>query len=370
MGELGQLWGSMAVTGKAIIALLGLLSVYSLAVVVERELAVRWSKARSRAFARQAVQPGHREAAALLALAEGADYRGFSSLASVVASGLRAFVDSQRDGERGDALMEAVGEGTRSGAEVAIVNLRARLTGLATIAGVAPFLGLFGTVTGLITAFRGIATSGGGGLAAVSSGVSEALVTTVLGLFVAMPALWAYNFFMHRIDVIALELNSDAARLVGQAARREARPTGAKGLVGKRDRRRLAGRPRLSALPDVTPIVNIALVLLIIFMIVTPMVREGIQVDTPEALSVEQLAESDQSVVLAIRDDGSLYVNLKPVDLATLQSELGLAYVGNEGKAVVIKGAQSLPYSEVLRVMDVCKSIGAPAVDLVAKKAK
>ena len=70
---------------------------------------------------------------------------------------------------------------------------------MATISGVAPFLGLFGTVTGLIAAFRGIAESGSGGIATVSGGISEALVTTVIGLFVAIPALWAYNYFMNKI---------------------------------------------------------------------------------------------------------------------------------------------------------------------------
>jgi len=91
---------------------------------------------------------------------------------------------------------------------------------MATIAGVAPFLGLFGTVTGLIGAFRGIATSGGGGLTAVSAGISEALVTTVLGLFVAMPALWAYNFFMNRVDNLAIGLHNTASRLAGHLVRR------------------------------------------------------------------------------------------------------------------------------------------------------
>jgi biopolymer transport protein ExbB/biopolymer transport protein TolQ len=91
---------------------------------------------------------------------------------------------------------------------------------MATIVGVAPFLGLFGTVTGLISAFRGIATGGGGGLAAVSAGISEALVTTVIGLFVAMPALWAYNVFMHRVDNLAIGLHNSASRLTGHCVRR------------------------------------------------------------------------------------------------------------------------------------------------------
>jgi biopolymer transport protein ExbB/biopolymer transport protein TolQ len=103
---------------------------------------------------------------------------------------------------------------------VAVINLRSRLSGMATIIGVAPFMGLFGTVTGLIAAFRGIAATGSGGLATVSGGISEALVTTVIGLFVAMPALWAYNFLSNRIDVMAIELDNSSSRVVNRVVRR------------------------------------------------------------------------------------------------------------------------------------------------------
>ena len=85
-------------------------------------------------------------------------------------------------------------------------------------------------------------------------------------------------------------------------------------------------RPRRSPLPDVTPVVNVALVLLIVFMVVTPMIREGIEVETPEAEGVEQLSEDEQNVVLAVQSDGSMFVNLKPVQPHTLEAELILAY--------------------------------------------
>ena len=209
---------------------------------------------------------------------------------------------------------------------------------MATIAGVAPFLGLFGTVTGLISAFRGIAATGSGGLATVSGGISEALVTTVIGLFVAIPALWAYNFFMNRIDVMGVERTLE---------------------MGKRPK----------AMPDITPIVNVALVLLIVFMVIMPMVREGIEVDTPQADHVEKLTENAENlVVLSIREDGALYVNLNAVDKFGLKQELALAYRGQEGNPIIIKGAKNLPYREILELMEICQAVGAPAVDLMAKK--
>ncbi len=100
-----------------------------------------------------------------------------------------------------------------------------------------------------------------------------------------------------------------------------------------------------------------------------PPIREGVQVKTPEAVQVRQLSESEQTVILALREDGSMFVNLKPVRKHELAQELALAYRGHEGKPIVIKGAGDLPYDEILSLMDVCKGIGAPGVDLVAKKA-
>ena len=82
------------------------------------------------------------------------------------------------------------------------------LGGLATIATTAPFIGLFGTVVGIINAFRGMAITGSGGLGAVSAGIAEALVTTAVGLFVAIPAVIAYNQF--RTQVKKTQANTDA----------------------------------------------------------------------------------------------------------------------------------------------------------------
>lgn len=126
---------------------------------------------------------------------------------------------------------------------------------------------------------------------------------------------------------------------------------------------------RRSPMPDITPIVNVALVLLIVFMVVTPMIREGIPVETPEAANVEQKPDAEQNVVLAVRTDGSMFVNLKQVrNLTELENELSLAYRGKEGRPVIIKGARALAYQDVLKLMDICKKIGAPGVDLVAER--
>ena len=102
-------------------------------------------------------------------------------------------------------------------------EMKKGLSGLATIGTTAPFIGLFGTVIGIINAFRGMAMSGSGGIAAVSAGIAEALVTTAFGLFVAIPAVWMYNYFLNNVERFQVEMSNSARRahrLLHQAPRR------------------------------------------------------------------------------------------------------------------------------------------------------
>ena len=225
MELLTQLWGSMAITGKVVVLVLFALSIYSYAVMVDRFLALRTDRQRSGAFVEGL--EGESEASHILDAAREAVAEGRCSLGSVVAAGLDEYGSLRADDQPGAVVVEGVDEAVSRELDVAVINLRVRLSGMATISGVAPFLGLFGTVTGLIAAFRGIAETGSGGLATVSGGISEALVTTVIGLFVAIPALWAYNFFMNRIDVMAVELDNAATRVVNRAVRHALRASAA-----------------------------------------------------------------------------------------------------------------------------------------------
>jgi biopolymer transport protein ExbB/TolQ len=104
------------------------------------------------------------------------------------------------------------------------------LSGLATIGTTAPFIGLFGTVIGIINAFKGMALTGSGGIAAVSTGIAEALVTTALGLFVAIPAVWLFNIFMNKIERFQVEMSNSASELLDYFIKRR----GATSKVGAR----------------------------------------------------------------------------------------------------------------------------------------
>jgi biopolymer transport protein ExbB len=101
-------------------------------------------------------------------------------------------------------------------------EMKRGLSGLATIESTAPFVGLFGTVVGIINAFKGIESTKATGLSAVAGGISEALVTTALGLLVAVPAVWAYNYFTNKVEAFDVEMDNSSMELVNYFITRRA----------------------------------------------------------------------------------------------------------------------------------------------------
>jgi len=102
-------------------------------------------------------------------------------------------------------------------------EMRKGLGNLATISTTAPFIGLFGTVVGIIHAFQGMAISGSGGLGAVSAGIAAALATTAFGLFVAIPAVWLYNYFLNKIERFQVEMSNSSSQLIDYFIKNQAR---------------------------------------------------------------------------------------------------------------------------------------------------
>lgn len=102
----------------------------------------------------------------------------------------------------------------QTAASEAVTNLERRLPWLATIAAISPFVGLFGTVMGIIDAFLGLGTAGTATLRAVAPGIAEALITTAAGLFVAVPAVVAYNQFTARIRIMASAIDDFCRELL------------------------------------------------------------------------------------------------------------------------------------------------------------
>ncbi len=117
-------------------------------------------------------------------------------------------------------------------ASEAVTSLERRMTWLATIAATSPFVGLFGTVMGVVDAFHGLGTAGAATLRAVAPGISEALITTAAGLFVAVPAVVAYNQFTARIRIFASAIDDFCRELLNsleEMPQRTQAPTRASG---------------------------------------------------------------------------------------------------------------------------------------------
>ena len=108
-----------------------------------------------------------------------------------------------------------------------IADLKRGLGGLASISSAAPFIGLFGTVVGIINAFKGISTEKSTGLGAVAGGISEALVATAIGLFVAIPAVWMFNYFTTKLESFDVEMGNSASELLDYFLKKTQQKAGA-----------------------------------------------------------------------------------------------------------------------------------------------
>src|SRR3989338_2367591 len=133
-------------------------------------------------------------------------------LAKVVTAGLQEFQAHQSGAEISGEEIESSKRALDRASAIVHAELKRGLSGLATIGATAPFVGLFGTVVGIINAFKGIAAEKATGLAAVAGGISEALVATAIGLFVAIPAVWAYNYFTSQVEAFDVEMGNSTSR--------------------------------------------------------------------------------------------------------------------------------------------------------------
>lgn len=220
---LQEIWDSMTVLNKGVAIILILMSIWSLYVTIERLLTFRKAKQQSLEFAKKVTQ--------LLSQDKPADaielarkYKA-SHLARVTRAGLIEFMYDTAGGPavQGHDVVEAAMRALERETLVTYTDLKKGISSLATIATTAPFIGLFGTVVGIINAFRGMALSGSGGLGAVSAGIAEALATTAFGLFVAVPAVWMYNYFLNKIDRFNVEMSNSSSQLIDFFIKNEAR---------------------------------------------------------------------------------------------------------------------------------------------------
>src|SRR5438105_6489154 len=192
-----SLWHQMGILAKAVVVILFIMSGWSIGVMIDRWMAFNAARKQSRAFA-PAVAGALREGKIDEAIRV-AERNKKSHLAKVVTAGLQEFRAHGESNELPGETIEASKRALERAEAIVHAELKRGLGGLATIGSTAPFVGLFGTVVGILNAFRGIAEQKATGLGAVAGGISEALVTTAIGLFVAIPAVMMFNYFTNRV---------------------------------------------------------------------------------------------------------------------------------------------------------------------------
>ncbi len=206
-----SMWRSMGIPAKAVVVLLILMSAWSVGVMIDRVLMYSAARKQSRVFVQQvagALRDGKLDEAISIA-----ERNKKSHIAKVVATGLSEFQSASSQVPDAEVI-EAAKRGLERSVAIVHAEMKRGLSGLATIGSTAPFVGLFGTVVGIINAFKGIAAEKATGLSAVAGGISEALVTTALGLFVAVPAVWTYNYFTNKVEAFDVEMDNSSMELV------------------------------------------------------------------------------------------------------------------------------------------------------------
>lgn len=204
------LWGQMGAIARGVVIILLAMSMYAIGVGLERFLTFQKSRRRSIEYLRQLTPllDGRLEQAdGLQSLFADAPLARIISIGlNEFKQGLASLGPQANDSIELELLVSGVGRSMERAKKREIAALQRGLPVIATISSSAPFVGLFGTVFGIITAFQQMADpskGGGGGLATVSAGIAEALLTTAVGLAVAIVAVWFYNFFTTRVDDLA-----------------------------------------------------------------------------------------------------------------------------------------------------------------------
>ena len=218
MGDLDlmHMWGQMGWVAKAVAFVLVFMSMWSFGVAIERYYTFSQARKQSKLYAPQVAK--HLKEGRLkdaLTVSQAKTYQ-YSHLAKVVLSGLQEYQFQHDAGGtlNRDDVVDTVRRAIQRAAALTSNDLKKGIPSLATIGATAPFVGLLGTVIGIITAFQGIATTGSGGLGSVSAGISEALIETALGLVVAIPAVWMYNYFTGRLEYLNVEMDNSSSELV------------------------------------------------------------------------------------------------------------------------------------------------------------
>lgn len=209
-----KLWADAGLFARGIVVVLGIMSIYSLTIVFKKLIKIKKSEAATRKFAPQfsrAIQEENLDQAITLA-----EKNKESHVARVLGGALAEVKPLLRD--RATITAADINSAERAVERQMMITLAEFKRGLGilgTVGSTAPFVGLLGTTMGIVNAFQAMSSGGAsGGLAGIGSGIAEALITTAFGLIVAIPAVWAYNYFTTKVENLAVEMTYTSKELI------------------------------------------------------------------------------------------------------------------------------------------------------------
>lgn len=209
-----EIWHHMSGLNKAIAAILIAMGVATIGVVVERMLAYAKANRESRSFVELAAPL--LDDWKLEELSTLSEQHKASTLARVIGAMTKRFQRGCLRAEAGMSPVEMARNEAERTREAIGADLRRGFTVLSSVASVAPFVGLLGTVIGIIMSFKAIGTGGDAGMSSVMTGISEALFETALGLMIAIPAVLFFNYLTGRVNQIELTLGRSSSELLDE----------------------------------------------------------------------------------------------------------------------------------------------------------
>jgi biopolymer transport protein TolQ len=213
---LADIWAHMGLFARFIVGVMAVMSVLALVIAGDRLVLFNKARTEARAFAAKMgalLAKGDLDAAAGAKLG-----KDVGDLGRVITSGLNAYASAVKVANK-DLVFESVARALERQAQREAATMKRGLGILATISATAPFVGLLGTVMGIVTAFQQMAASGSGGLGTVAGGIAEALITTAFGLLVAIPSVMIFNYFQGRVDGRAVDISESANEFLDVVAR-------------------------------------------------------------------------------------------------------------------------------------------------------
>ena len=242
-----------------------------------------------------------------------------------------------------------------TGIEKQISKINKGFTFLATVGSTAPFIGLFGTVWGIMNSFQSIAISRNTSLAIVAPGIAEALFATALGLLAAIPATIAYNKFNNDTLNYSQKLENFSKKIFNNY------------LIMAFKFKRSSKEPMSEI--NVTPFVDVMLVLLIIFMVTAPLLTVGVQVDLPES-SADSLPEEQEPLTLTINSKGEIFIQESKVEYEKIIAKVLAVSKNRTDTRIYVRGDKTINYGRVLEIMGLLSGSGFTKVALISEPYK